>query len=76
LSFTTGAAISPLFAGFLFARLSLINIPFFLAGGLKIVYDLLPYRAFAQVAPPEESVSVMFRSARGKSKVGLYGHPQ
>jgi hypothetical protein len=34
---TTGAAISPLFAGLLFARPSLINVPFFLAGGLKIV---------------------------------------
>lgn len=66
---TTGAAISPLFAGFLFARPSLINIPFFLAGGLKIAYHLLLYVAFAQVAPPEETVNVMFRSARGKSKV-------
>jgi MFS family permease len=51
---TTGAAISPLFAGMLFARPSLINIPFFLAGGLKIVYDLLLYRAFVTVQPPEE----------------------
>jgi MFS family permease len=51
---TTGAAISPLFAGLLFARPSLINVPFFLAGGLKIVYDLLLYRAFVAVRPPEE----------------------
>src|SRR6516165_125658 len=51
---TTGAAISPLFAGLLFARPSLINIPFFLAGGLKIAYDLLLYRAFVTVQPPEE----------------------
>jgi MFS family permease len=51
---TTGAAISPLFAGMLLARPSLINIPFFLAGGLKIVYDLLLYRAFVTVQPPEE----------------------
>ena len=51
---TTGAAISPLFAGMLFARPSLVNIPFFLAGGLKIVYDLLLYRAFVAVQPPEE----------------------
>jgi MFS family permease len=52
---TTGAAISPLFAGLLFARPSLINVPFFLAGGLKIIYDLLLYRAFVTIRPPEES---------------------
>ena len=46
---TTGAAISPLFAGLLFARPALISFPFFLAGGLKIVYDLLLYRAFAHL---------------------------
>jgi len=46
---TTGAAISPLFAGLLFARPPLISVPFFLAGGLKIVYDLLLYRTFAHL---------------------------
>jgi MFS family permease len=51
---TTGAAISPLFVGFLFARHSLISFPFFIAGALKIVYDLLLYRAFVTVQPPEE----------------------
>jgi MFS family permease len=51
---TTGAAISPLFAGFLFARPSLISVPFFLAGALKIVYDLMLYRGFVTVQPPEE----------------------
>jgi len=52
---TTGAAISPLLAGFLFARPSLINVPFFIAGGLKILYDLLLYKEFAAVQPPEET---------------------
>jgi MFS family permease len=51
---TTGAAISPLFAGLLFAKPSLINIPFFIAGTLKIVYDLLLYRSFRKLHPPEE----------------------
>ena len=51
---TTGASISPFLAGLLFARPSLINVPFFLAGGLKIVYDLLLYRVFVAVRPPEE----------------------
>jgi len=35
---TTGAAISPLFVGFMFARHSWIYVPFFLAGTLKVVY--------------------------------------
>src|SRR5438128_6934458 len=40
---TTGAAISPLFVGLMFARPSLINAPFLVAGTLKIIYDLLLY---------------------------------
>src|SRR5882762_982515 len=52
---TTGAAISPLFVGFLFARPSLINAPFFIAGTLKIIYDLLLYREFVGLRPPEET---------------------
>ena len=51
---TTGAAISPLFVGFLFAKPSLINAPFFLAGTLKISYDLLLYYSFRTLRPPEE----------------------
>jgi MFS family permease len=43
---TTGAAIAPVFAGWMFARPSLISVPFFIAGTLKIVYDLLLYRGF------------------------------
>jgi len=52
---TTGAAISPLLAGFLFARPGLINLPFYIAGTLKAVYDLLLYFSFRQVRPPEEA---------------------
>jgi MFS family permease len=51
---TTGAAFAPVFAGLLFARPALIDLPFFIAGTLKIAYDLLLYRGFARVAPPEE----------------------
>jgi len=50
---TTGAAIAPVFAGWMFARPSLISLPFFIAGTLKIVYDLLLYRAF--VSAPERA---------------------
>jgi MFS family permease len=52
---TTGAAISPLFVGFMFARPALINLPFYIAGALKIVYDLLLYKEFISTKPPEES---------------------
>jgi predicted MFS family arabinose efflux permease len=51
---TTGAAMSPLFAGFLFARPALIDAPFFIAGTLKIIYDLLLYYSFRKLRPPEE----------------------
>ncbi len=51
---TTGAALAPVFAGLLFAHPSLINLPFFIAGTLKIIYDLLLYRAFVRTEPPEE----------------------
>src|SRR6266446_8249372 len=51
---TTGAAISPLFVGFLFARPGLISVPFYLAGTLKIIYDLLLYKKFVGLRPPEE----------------------
>ncbi len=50
---TTGAAIAPMFAGWMFARPSLVSLPFFIAGTLKIVYDLLLYRGF--VSAPERS---------------------
>jgi MFS family permease len=50
---TSGAALAPTFAGMLF-NAGLINWPFFLAGTLKLAYDLLLYRAFVSVRPPEE----------------------
>ena len=52
---TAGAAISPIFAGFLFSRPALIDVPFFIAGTLKIAYDLVLYREFAAIRPPEEA---------------------
>jgi MFS family permease len=52
---TTGAALAPFLAGILFARPSLINAPFFIAGTLKIIYDLLFYKSFLAIKPPEET---------------------
>ena len=51
---TTGAAISPVLSAPLVASAGLASVPFFLAGGLKIVYDLLLYRAFRAGAAPDE----------------------
>jgi MFS family permease len=51
---TVGAAISPSIVGLMLARPALINLPFFLAGMLKIVYDLLLYRGFAAIGPMAE----------------------
>jgi MFS family permease len=49
-----GAAVSPMLAAALMGVPSLAGLPFFLSGGLKIAYDLLLYRGFAAVRPPEE----------------------
>jgi MFS family permease len=51
---TIGSALGPVFVGFMFARPELINLPFFIAGTLKIAYDLLLYKEFVSVRPPEE----------------------
>lgn len=51
---TIGAALSPLAAGPLYATAALASLPFLLSGGLKIAYDLLLWRAFSKVRPPEE----------------------
>ena len=48
---TTGAALAPVFAGWMLARPAWISVPFFLAGALKIVYDVLLYRAFVRGMP-------------------------
>jgi len=50
---SVGAAISPTLTG-IFLSIPLLSAPFFLAGGLKIIYDLLLYRNFSNLKPPEE----------------------
>lgn len=53
---SVGAAISPLLAGMFLANPALMGIPFFLAGGIKIIYDLLLYKSFVALRPEEEHV--------------------
>jgi MFS family permease len=52
---TTGAALAPVFTGMLLSEAAYWNVPFFLAGGLKIFYDLILYRSFRSIRPPEET---------------------
>jgi MFS family permease len=51
---SVGAALSPAITGQLLAVPALIGLPFILSGGLKIVYDLLIWRGFRSLKPPEE----------------------
>jgi hypothetical protein len=51
---TTGASLSPVIAGPLLAKAALLSVSFFVSGGLKIIYDLLLYRSFKAIKPPEE----------------------
>ncbi len=50
-----GVSTAPLIAGPLFINAALAGAPFVIAGSLKIVYDLLLYRSFRRLRPPEES---------------------
>lgn len=51
---TIGASLSPVIAGLLLSNPALISVPLFLAGGIKIIYDLALYRSFTALKPPEE----------------------
>ena len=51
---SVGASLAPALSGQFMALPSLLGFPFFLAGGLKIVYDLLLFRDFRSLKPPEE----------------------
>jgi MFS family permease len=46
-----GAAISPTFAGVFLGNPVLLGAPFFVAGALKVIYDILLYRGFREIKP-------------------------
>ncbi len=50
---SAGSSLAPVLAGKLLSA-SMLNAPFFLAGGLKIVYDVLLYRSFRASQANEE----------------------
>jgi MFS family permease len=51
---SVGAMLSPAITGQLLAVTSLMGTPFVIAGSLKIVYDVLIWRGFRAIKPPEE----------------------
>jgi len=51
-----GAAISPTFAGVFLGNPVLLGAPFFVAGALKVVYDILIYRSFREIKEREHEV--------------------
>jgi MFS family permease len=57
---TTGAALSPILSAPLVATAGLAALPFFLASGLKIAYDVLLYRAFRAGHAPDERTPPSF----------------
>ena len=51
---SVGAALSPSLSGLMLSIPGLFSVPFYLCGGLKIIYDLVLYRNFKRLKPPEE----------------------
>ena len=54
---SVGASIAPALCGRMLASPTLMSVPFFIAGGMKIVYDFMLYKSFREVHPPEETKS-------------------
>ncbi len=51
---TIGSSLAPVLAGPLYASAALSALPFVVAGGLKVAYDLVLYRRFRGLPAPEE----------------------
>jgi MFS family permease len=60
-----GASVSPMIAAPLYGIASLAALPFLLAGGLKIGYDVLLYRSFKSLPPEHELRRSAPAAARG-----------
>jgi len=52
---SVGASASTMLTGLVFSIPSLLSVPIILCGGIKIIYDLLLFRAFSAAKPPEEN---------------------
>ncbi|MBX7221056.1 MAG: MFS transporter [Blastocatellia bacterium] len=53
---TASSSLAPFVTGWLLTN-SWWSTPFFLAGGLKIIYDIALYRSFRNLKPPEEQAT-------------------
>jgi MFS family permease len=60
---SVGASLSPALTGVFLASPALFSLPFFLCGGLKLVYDLALYRSFSRIKAPEEAATCASASA-------------
>jgi predicted MFS family arabinose efflux permease len=54
-----GAAISPTFAGVFLGNPVLLGAPFFVAGVLKVIYDILLYRSFREIKEREREDALL-----------------
>ena len=54
---SVGASLGPFLAGLLYNNKTTISYPFYIAGLLKIIYDLLLLHSFKSIKPPEELVN-------------------
>lgn len=52
---SVGASLSPALAGAMLAVPALIGMPFILAGGLKLIYDVVLWQQFRRLEVPEEA---------------------
>ncbi len=50
-----GTAVAPVISAPLLGTAALMSLPFFICGGSKITYDLLLWRAFRRIKPPDEA---------------------
>jgi MFS family permease len=63
---TAAGAVAPSFSGLAFS-VGLLGLPFFVAGGLKVLYDGLIYASFRGIHPPEERASRVTRRPRRRT---------
>jgi predicted MFS family arabinose efflux permease len=50
---SAASALSPTVTGWAFS-VAALGLPFFIAGALKVIYDLLIFASFRELRPPEE----------------------
>jgi predicted MFS family arabinose efflux permease len=58
---TVGWAVGPPIAGFVMQNV-VLAAPLFIGGSMKILYDIVLYRSFRHVRPPEERPSASYRA--------------